>query len=158
MASCIFEKRMGSAPWISEVVPHQFAVSSPADKGRKPELIIHPVKAAKCKGSIQGDDYKVQARYGMRLTRNRSSISFIHVAPYTCCKQPNPMAFREKLFVAASRAAKEGQQHGLPPNLHADAKLNLSKILEKRRNTFWGETPILFRSRKYKFGGEVRDE
>uniref|UniRef100_A0A7S3QJM9 Ribosomal protein L28 n=1 Tax=Dunaliella tertiolecta TaxID=3047 RepID=A0A7S3QJM9_DUNTE len=68
------------------------------------------------------------------------------------------MAFREKLFVAASRAAKEGQQHGLPPNLHADAKLNLSKILEKRRNTFWGETPILFRSRKYKFGGEVRDE
>ncbi|KAF5841372.1 hypothetical protein DUNSADRAFT_13240 [Dunaliella salina] len=68
------------------------------------------------------------------------------------------MSFREKLFVAASKAAKEGQQHGLPPKLHADAKLNLNRILEKRRDTFWGETPILFRSRKYKFGGEIRHE
>jgi len=67
------------------------------------------------------------------------------------------MAFREKLFVAGSRAAREGK-HGLESKLHADAQADLGKILEKRRNTFWGETPILFRSRKHKHGGEVRDE
>lgn len=53
------------------------------------------------------------------------------------------MAFRERLFVE---------------RLVGDTKQTLQRIFSKRRKTFWGETPILFRVRKYKHAGEIRDE
>ncbi len=53
------------------------------------------------------------------------------------------MSFREKIFI---------------DQLHKDAKITLSRLLSKRRSVFWGETPILFRIRKYKVAGEVRSQ
>lgn len=53
------------------------------------------------------------------------------------------MSFREKLFIDA---------------LYRDGKKTLSKILSTRRKTFIGATPLLVRTRKYKYAGEVRTE
>jgi hypothetical protein len=38
-----------------------------------------------------------------------------------------------------------------------DAKITLESIMRKRRGTFWGQTPVLLRVRRYKVAGEVRD-
>ncbi|GFH10302.1 uncharacterized protein HaLaN_05590 [Haematococcus lacustris] len=53
------------------------------------------------------------------------------------------MSFREKLFIDA---------------LYRDGRKTLSKILSTRRKTFIGATPLLVRTRKYKYAGEVRTE
>lgn len=53
------------------------------------------------------------------------------------------MSYREVLFV---------------DKLAKDAKLTLHKLLQNRRGTLWGETPVLFRVRKYKVAGEIRNE
>jgi hypothetical protein len=66
------------------------------------------------------------------------------------------MSFRERLFIGCK--AHIGGKDSLLSKLHPDAQTNLGKILDKRRSTFWGETPVVFRSRKYKHAGEVRDE
>lgn len=63
------------------------------------------------------------------------------------------MSWREKLFVAAAASGPE-----LQARLHATAKEDLAHILANRRHQFLGETPVVLRSRKYKHGGEVRDE
>jgi hypothetical protein len=53
------------------------------------------------------------------------------------------MSFREKLFI---------------DKLFWQAKKTLYQVLTKRRQTFWGETPVVLRTRKYKYAGEVRSE
>jgi hypothetical protein len=53
------------------------------------------------------------------------------------------MSFREKLFI---------------DKLYWQAKKTLYHVLSKRRQTFWGETPVVLRTRKYKYAGAVRSE
>ena len=54
------------------------------------------------------------------------------------------MSFRERLF--------------LDKLATWDVKKTLHRIFLKRRTTLWGPTPIVLRVRKYKFGGEIRQE
>ena len=68
------------------------------------------------------------------------------------------MAFREALFVAGKAAAKKQAANSIEHKLHATAKDDLGKIRDTRRNTFWGQTPIVTRTRQYKNAGEIRDE
>lgn len=53
------------------------------------------------------------------------------------------MSFRERLFI---------------DRLVPDAKKTLGRMLLKRKEQVLGNTPVVFRVRKYKHAGEIRDE
>ena len=67
------------------------------------------------------------------------------------------MAWREKLFVAGAKGGSAALAK-VESLMHKDAQKDLSRILAQKNSYLWGETPVVARSRKYKQGGEVRNE